>query len=632
MTSAVPPFLIFFLGAAFLPFINGHLRKAYIMLVPTLALLDLYYMTQQTSWAVNVFGFNVVLLHADRLSLVVGYIFGMIGWLAILYSLRVEEPGQLIFAFLYVGSSLGAVFAGDLFSLFAFWEVMAFTSVMLVFYDRSKRSVDAGFRYILFHVFGGTLLMAGIVIHYITTGSIDATMVEMGTTTLSKVAYVAMLLGVGLNTAFIGLHTWLPDSYPKSTIYGGVFMSVFTTKTGVYALARLFTYEFTENIHHVDNLIFPVAAMGTLMVVYGVVFALQQNDIRKLLSYHIISQVGYMVAGVGLGTAMGINGGIAHVFNHILYKSLLFMTMGAVMYSTGRRHLTELGGIWRKMPVTMVAAMVAAFSISGVPGFNGFVSKGMVIDAAAELGREALEAGHMAAAQGFQVLWLGMLLGSIGTFLSFLKLTYFTFFRPNEYGEEVPCKGDPPWPMQLAMSITAFLCVFYGLFPQYLYRWLPYDVAATGYDVIDYGIAHVSGTAQILAMTAFTFFVLNKYFEPHVMISYDLDYFYRLFGRFTLWSFNVPISGFGRWTEKVFFERIPYMIMWFTRNPYAALKIIWRAATGRDVSKDREAFPNIPLRMEVVSNTALMALLLFIAYILILLYAGGISRLGGGVL
>lgn len=629
MIDAIPPFLIFFIGAALIPFINGPLRKAYVLFIPTLAIIDLYYMTEQTSWVFNIYGFDLVLLNVDKLSLVVGYIFAIIGWIAILYSLNVDEPGQLIFPFLYVGSSLGAVFAGDLFTLFAFWEIMAFTSVMLVFYDRSKRSIDGGFRYILFHVFGGTLLMGGIVIHYVTTGSIDATMVAMGTTTLSKIAFIAMLLGVGLNTAFIGLHTWLPDSYPKSTIYGGVFMSVFTTKTGVYALARLFTYEFTTDIHFVENLIFPVAAMGVFMVCYGVVFALQQNDIRKLLSYHIISQVGYMVAGIGLGTAIGINGGIAHLFNHILYKSLLFMTMGAVIYSTGRRHMTELGGIWRKMPVTMVAAMVAAFSISGVPGFNGFVSKGMVIDAAAELGEAALHSGDAAAALGFQILWLGMLLGAVGTFLSFLKLTYFTFFRPNEHGEEVPCKGDPPLPMQLAMTITAILCLFYGLFPEFLYQWLPYDVGATGYNVIDYSIAHVAGTAQILAMTALTFFLLIKYFEPHARISLDVDHYYRLFGRGCLWAFNVPISQFATFTEKVFFEMIPNTIMWYSRNPLAAIEIAGRALMGRDVSDDMKRYPEIPIKMEVISNTALLALVFFSIYIIIVLTFGGISRIGG---
>lgn len=576
-----PPFLIFLIGMAFIPFLKGPIKKVYMLLIPTVTFIELLSLEHQTSYAYKFLGLDIILLQVDRLSLVIGYIFLMIGFLAILYSLHVKENGQILAAFSYVGSALGVVFAGDFFTLFVFSEIMAFTSLALIWYQREKRSIDAGFRYILMHIFAGLCLFAGIVIHYITTGSILVTRIE------NPITVPLFFVGVGLNTAFILIHTWLPDSYPKSTITGGVFMSVYTTKTGVYVLARVLPgYD-------------AVAYMGGIMVLYGVIFALLQNDARKLLSYHIVSQVGYMVAGVGIGTYIGINGGIAHVFNHILYKALLFMCMGAVIYGTGRRHLTELGGIWRKMPVTMITCMIAAFSISGLPGFNGFVSKGMVISAA------GLE--HM------QYLQLALIMGSIGTFLSFLKLTYFAFFaKPRE---EVEAK-EVPLNMQAAMGITAFLCVLYGVYPKLLFNILPFEFEKFHIEYHTFSVEHVAGVSQLMMMTAIVFFLGLKYFEPHRRITFDVDWFYRKYGNILIWIFVNPVSGFGKLTEKYFFFRIPGVPLWFSRNPLAAIDIVLDRIRGRDVSEKTKQFPEIPMPMQVVSTTVALAILSLLIYLL----------------
>lgn len=578
-----PPFLIFLVGMAFIPFLKGPIKKVYMLLIPTVAFIELTLLEHQTSYVYKFLDFNIILLQVDRLSLVIGYIFLIIGFLAILYSLHVKENGQILAAYAYVGSSLGVVFAGDFFTLFVFSEIMAFTSLALIWYRREKRSIDAGFRYILMHIFAGLCLFAGIVIHYITTGSIEVTRIE------SSVTAALFFVGVGLNTAFILIHTWLPDSYPKATITGGVFLSVYTTKTGVYVLARVLPgYD-------------AVAYMGGVMVLYGVVFALLQNDARKLLSYHIVSQVGYMVAGVGIGTAMAINGGIAHVFNHILYKALLFMCMGAVIFGTGRTHLTELGGIWRKMPVTMIACMIAAFSISGLPGFNGFVSKGMIIAAA------GLE--HM------PMLQLALILGSIGTFLSFLKLTYFVFF--NKPKEEIEAK-EVPLHMQAAMGITAFLCVLFGLYPKLLFNVLPFEFAKYHIEYHTFSVAHVTGVSQLMMMTAIVFFLGLKYFEPHRRITFDVDYFYRKAGNFIIWIFVNPVSSFGTLTEKYFFFKIPGVPLWFSRNPLAAIDIAYDRIRGKDVSEKKGQFPEIPMPMQVVSSTVILAILSLLIYLLII--------------
>jgi multicomponent Na+:H+ antiporter subunit D len=308
------------------------------------------------------------------------------------------------------------------------------------------------------------------------------------------------VLGIGVNVAFIPLHTWLPDAYPRANFVASVFLSVYTTKAAVYLLAR--AQPGTEYI----------AFMGAIMAVYGVTFAIFQNDMRRLLSYHIISQVGYMVTGVGilgwLGAAsltgqLGFDGGMAHVFNHILYKALLFMAVGVIIWKTGENALSRLGGLQKKMPVTALAFWVAAFSISGVPLFNGYVSKGMVL---------------MAAEQTNVWLWVLLEIASFGTFISFLKLGYFAFLRPGNTEA-----SDPPLLMQAAMLGAAVLCILIGIYPQVLYGILPFPTTYLAYDP-----EHLVSALLVLGAAALFFFVAGrKILEPHEASLPDFDVAYR---------------------------------------------------------------------------------------------------------
>lgn len=538
-TMVVPPVVIFLAGAFLIPFLKGNAKRCYLLLIPFLAIIDLVLIEPQVynSYVFPFLGMELILLQADKLSLFVGYIFGIIGFLNILYSLNVKDNGQHFSAFWYIGSSLGVVFAGDFFTLLFFWEIMAVSSVCLIWYQKKKESIDAGFRYILMHLFGGSCLLIGIVMHYVTTKSIEISTIEISAIdpNLSILSYIFILIGVGLNTVFIPLHTWLPDAYPRATITGAVFLSVYTTKTGVYVLAR--TFPGVE----------AVAYMGGIMALFGVTFALLQNDIRKLLSYHIISQVGYMVAGIGIGTAIGINGGIAHVFNHILYKALLFMCAGAVIHRTGRSNLTELGGLARKMPVTTITFVIAALSISGVVGFNGFISKGMVIEAA----------HHQ------PILWLLLEFASIGTFLSFLKVGYYGFFRKREI--EVK---EAPKVMLIAMSITAFLCVAIGIYPDLIFSILPHTV-----DYHPFSLGHVIGTSQLFMITGIIFLLGLHLFGPHDRITYDFDYLYRKSAKLFLWFCKNPLMKFASTIDRITI-RAAGTILWFSRNPLGAMKHI----------------------------------------------------------
>jgi multicomponent Na+:H+ antiporter subunit D len=596
-TLNIPPALIYFAGAAVLPFLGRNkARKLYLIVLAALGLLGVALLKPQTSWGFAVLpGLELTFLHADPLSLIMGYIFAIIGGAALLYSVEVtKETGEYICGLLYLGSALGAVFAGDFFTLYIFWEIMALSSLGLIWYSKTERATSAGMRYILFHLFGGCALLGGIIIHYMNTGSIAVGPVEPG------IGYLLVLIGIGVNTAFIPLHTWLPDSYPKATIAGAVFMSVLTTKTGVYVLAR--TFPGVE----------AVAYMGGVMCLYGAVFALLQNDVRKLLSYSIVSQVGYMVAGIGIGTYIGINGGIAHAFNDVLYKALLFMCMGAVIYATGKNNLTELGGLAKKMPITMITCVIAAFAISGVPGFNGYVSKGMVI--------------HAAELEGMHVLELALILGSVGTSLYLFKLTYFTFFRKND---EIEAK-EAPLPMLIAMSATAFLCVALGVYPQMLYGILPYAAEAFHYHA--YAFGHTIATLGLLLMTAGGISLLQFAFSPHERITYDLDYLYRKAGRGFIWLCEQPLVTVAEFIDKGLL-RIADAFVWFSKNPTAASRIMVAMVTtvvlrtfnstyGRDLEKLKKQAVDEPMVSLSLGAGVLLVLILFTLYLVIYLTHG----------
>ena len=493
----IPPFLVFLVGAPLVLLARGSARRVGLVVLAGVALVITLLLPQGSSWAVPFMEYELVLLHADPLSLFTGYIFAIITFLAMLYAAAFARPSLHLFALLYAGTSLGAVFAGDVVSLLIFWEAMAITSTFLV-WEHGGAAVGAGFRYLLFHALGGALLAGGLALYT----------VEAGTVLLGPVIglwpSVLTALGIGVNVGFIPLHTWLPDAYPRAHLAASVFLSVFTTKAGVYLLAR------------VSLGVEAIALMGGVMAAYGVTFALMQNDMRKLLSYHIVSQVGYMVAGVGLGTAEGINGGMAHVFNHILYKALLFMAVGAVIHTTGQHVMDRLGGLARRMPITAVTFWIAAFSISGVPGFNGYVSKGMVV----------------AASEGLLPLRILLEIASFGTFLSFLKLGYFVFHREAD----VPAT-DPPWPMRAAQIGAAALCVAIGVYPALLFGILPY---AASYDPWTPG--HLLEAGLVLAGAAAVFFTVGRrVLAPHETRVKDADVAYAALGH-GLVAFSLRLS------------------------------------------------------------------------------------------
>ncbi|WP_049972377.1 Na(+)/H(+) antiporter subunit D [Haladaptatus cibarius] len=473
----VPPFVPVLLAAILLPFVGRKVGHALGILATAVVVPYVWLSPEGQHLPVSLFGFDAVLYNVDGFSTLMGLIFGFIGAVAVLYSFYSKADSvQTAFALSYVGTSLGAVFGGDWLTLILFWELMAITSTLLVWYY-GGRAVRAGFRYALLHGIGGTLLLGAVVWHYTEVGSFLFTATSADVGMAGDVAPILAAIGIGVNVGFVGLHAWLPDTYPRPHIAASVFLCVYTTKTGVYGMYRVFP----------DGHL-TIAYMGAFMAVFGASMALLQSDMRRLLSYHIQSQVGYMVAGVGIGGALATGGAFGHVFNHILYKSLLFMTVGVVIFRTGEENLKKVGGLAREMPITAITFTIAALSIAGFPGFNGFVSKGMVLAAAHK--------------KHYDILWYLLLAGGVGTFLSFIKLGYSAFVE-GEYDSSV---RDANWGQSVGMILVAGLCVLYGLFPSALFAILPTE----GFDYTTYTIGHIEEGLILAAIGAVGYVFLKK--------------------------------------------------------------------------------------------------------------------------
>lgn len=508
----IHPSLLLIAGALLIPFIQGPLRRPYLFLVPLLALVAVILNAAQSgSFATFAFlDWQLVFGRVDKLSTVFALIMALMAVIGTLYGLHVDRAGEHMAAWFYVAGSLGVIYAGDYLTLFLFWELMAFTSVFLIWFRRGPQSLAVGYRYLLIHTIGGVVLLAGIMLRYKAVGNIAFDLMDVA----HPQAYTwLIMIGLGLNAAIVPLHSWLPEAYSEASFNGAVFLCAFTTKTAVYTLARACA--------GMDILV----VLGVVMALYGVIYAVMENDIRKLLAWSIVSQVGYMVVGIGIGTEMAINGAVAHAVVHILYKSLLFMGTGAVLYMTGKTKFTELGGLHAKMPATFLFTIIGCLSISAAPCFAAYVSKSMIIGA-------GFEANLSWAA------WL-LMFGATGTFLyNGLKLPYFLFFGTNNCSQDTWQKvGDPPGNMLSAMTIGATLCVLVGVAPRVVYGLLPYAV-----DYTPYTAYHLVETLQLLGFAALAFFLLKRYLEPVDRICVDIDWLYRKAGCGFLWLVRRPLQ------------------------------------------------------------------------------------------
>ncbi len=493
MTSALilHPGLVLIGGALLLPFLRGTARSAAVLAIPALALISLWLLPEGELWRIAWLDYELTPLAVDKLARLFASIFALMALIGGLFALRQENRLEVPAAYVYAGSAIGVTLAGDLISVFVFWELMAVGSTLVIWSAGTPAAWAASRRYVAVHLAGGMILFAGITGHILATGELGFTAMET-----DSVAHWLILAGFLINAGAPPLSAWLPDAYPEASWSGTVFLSAFTTKTAVYVLLRGFP--------GTESLIW----LGLFMIFYGIVYALLENDMRRILAYSIVNQVGFMLVGIGIGTEMALNGAAAHAFTHIIYKALLLMSAGAVLAATGRRKCSELGGLFHSMPFTTLCGTIGALAISSFPLTSGFVSKSMVTQAAID--------GHL------QSVWLLLAAASAGVFLhAGIKFPWFVFFQ-RDSGLRPP---DPPASLRWAMGLFAFLCIALGVWPQPLYALLPYPV-----DYAPYTAAHVVTQLQLLLFSGLAFFVMLDALKRTPTITLDVDWLWRVAG------------------------------------------------------------------------------------------------------
>jgi len=491
LVSGLPPGVLLIVAAIPAVLLPHRLSQAVMMALPLLGLAHLLSMPAEFGYAIQVFDYTLQITRIDALSRVFGIVFYIAAFLGVLYASHQRDRLQAAAALIYAGAAIAAVFAGDLLTLFVWWELTAVSSVFLVWARRTDAALEAGQRYLIIQVSSGLLLLAGAILLYSESGSL--TFEHIG---IESLGGWLIFLSFGIKAAFPLLHGWMKDAYPEATVTGTVFLSGFTTKLAIYALAR--GYAGTD-------ILIPI---GVTMTAFPIFFAVIENDLRRVLSYSLNNQLGFMVVGIGVGTELALNGTVAHVFAHVIYKALLFMAMGAVLFRTGTIKASELGGLYKSMPWTAFFCIIGSLSISGFPLTSGFVSKSMVLSAV----------GY----EHYVIISLVLLFASAGVMdHSGIKIPFFSFFA-HDSGIRVE---EAPLNMRIAMGIAAAFCIGIGVFPEPLYAILPYPV-----DYQPYSMGHVVTILQLLLFAALAFAFLWKtgLYPPELRsVVLDIDWTWR---------------------------------------------------------------------------------------------------------
>ncbi|MFP6654570.1 MAG: Na(+)/H(+) antiporter subunit D [Myxococcota bacterium] len=560
-----PPGVLLILAAIPAVLLPHRLSQAVMMALPVLGLAHLLSMPTEFQAAIEIFDYTLQITRIDALSRVFGIVFHIAAFLGVLYAAHQKDRLQAAAALIYAGAAIAAVFAGDLMTLFIWWELTALSSVFLIWARRTEAALKAGQRYLIIQVMSGLLLLAGAILLYRDSGTLAFDHIG-----LESAGGWLIFLSFGIKAAFPLLHGWMKDAYPEATVTGTVFLSGFTTKLAIYALARGFAG---------TEILIPI---GVTMTVFPIFFAVIENDLRRVLSYSLNNQLGFMVVGIGVGTEMALNGTVAHVFAHVIYKALLFMAMGAVLFRVGTTKASELGGLYKSMPWTAFFCIIGSLSISGFPLTSGFVSKSMVLSAVG--------------IEHYLIISLILLFASAGVLdHSGIKIPFFAFFA-HDSGIRVK---EAPINMRLAMGLAAALCIGIGIFPEFLYAILPYQV-----DYNPYTVSHVVTMLQLLLFAALAFVVLWKagLYPPELRsIILDIDWTWRRLGP-SVWSAVAEGWMFGQRHFLHMADRARLTLLRFTQahlSPWTRLGEPW--PTGA---------------------TAMWAALLLLAYLL-LSYARG---------
>ena len=558
--TMLPPGALMMIVAAGLVLVPHHARQVVMLLAIAGSAFSLTAGAGQ-HLTVALLGFEMMLYRADHLSLPFAIVFHIAAALNVFYGWHEKRATDHVAGLAYAGAAIAALHAGDLITLFIWWEATAITSVFLILASGTQRARHAAMRYLIIQVASGVLLLAGAAMLFSETGSLAFAAMTLGST-----ASWLIFIAFGIKAAFPLLNGWLQDAYPEATVVGTVVLSAFTTKLAIYALARGFAG--TELL----------IVIGCLMTAFPVFFAVIENDMRRVLAYSLNNQLGFMVVAIGIGTDLAINGAVAHAFAHIIYKGLLFMSMGAVLYRVGTVKASELGGLYKSMPLTMVFCIIGAMSISAFPLFSGFAAKSLIMSA---LGYKGLIAAYLV-----------LLAASAGVLHhSGIKIPYFAFFG-HDGGYKVK---EAPFGMLVAMAGASALCIGIGSFPAFFYQILPYSIDYNPYDA-----SHVLGQMELLifSILAFTFLMRFGFYPPELKSTVlNTDWLYR---RVAVW--------FGR--------PILLAVMTFWNSAMRAIAgyrdAIWQAVER--LAHAPITGPTVPGRAVMV-QTVLLATLLAIGYL-----------------
>lgn len=558
--TMLPPGALMMIVAAGLVLVPHHARQVVMLLAIAGSAFSLTAGAGQ-HLTVALLGFEMMLYRADHLSLPFAIVFHIAATLNVFYGWHEKRATDHVAGLAYAGAAIAALHAGDLITLFIWWEATAITSVFLILASGTQRARHAAMRYLIIQVASGVLLLAGAAMLFSETGSLAFAAMTLGST-----ASWLIFIAFGIKAAFPLLNGWLQDAYPEATVVGTVVLSAFTTKLAIYALARGFAG--TELL----------IVIGCLMTAFPVFFAVIENDMRRVLAYSLNNQLGFMVVAIGIGTDLAINGAVAHAFAHIIYKGLLFMSMGAVLYRVGTVKASELGGLYKSMPLTMVFCIIGAMSISAFPLFSGFAAKSLIMSA---LGYKGLIAAYLV-----------LLAASAGVLHhSGIKIPYFAFFG-HDGGHKVK---EAPFGMLVAMAGASALCIGIGSFPTIFYQILPYSIDYNPYDA-----SHVLGQMELLifSILAFTFLMRFGFYPPELKSTVlNTDWLYR---RVAVW--------FGR--------PILLAVMTFWNSAMRAIAgyrdAIWQAVER--LAHAPITGPTVPGRAVMV-QTVLLATLLAIGYL-----------------
>lgn len=544
--DSLPPGILLILGALLIPLATGIARDVVIIGLPLVVTALIWQVPDGAAVTAPFLEYQLTIVRGEVVGRVFATVFAIMTFAGGIFALRQASVLEITAAYVYAGSAVSVAMAGDLITVFIFWEIMAIGSTCVIWAARTEASYRASMRYAAMHLFGGVVLMIGVIGRVLTTGSVEFELMAP-----NDFATWMILIGFLVNAGAPPFSAWLPDAYPEASPSGAVFLSAFTTKTAVYVLIQGFAG--TEFLIYI----------GLYMACYGIIYALLENDMRRILAYSIVNQVGFMIAGIGIGTEMALNGATAHAFTHIIYKALLLMSAGSVLYMTGKRKCTDLGGLFQSMPLTCACGIIGAMAISSFPLTSGFISKSMISQAAAD--------------EQLMIVWFVLMVASAGVFLhAGIKFPWFVFFQKDS-GLRPP---DPPGNMRFSLVLFAVLCIGLGVYPAPLYAILPFEV-----NYVPYTVNHVVKTLQLLLFSGLAFFIMLPTMKRTLTISLDTDWFYRKFGAALAVRLVSNCSQVGNALENLARSRLQALlsVVWqhhgpeslMARNQTASSMAIW---------------------------------------------------------